>query len=210
MSDVVLYACHSGRCCPFSGDKEIRAGGHNPDRPGYASQELQCEQDRRRPTLRRPSPRQASSAFYGVVGDSLNGCNDSLRHLKSIEWIHVRHEEGATFAALRRGQLLPCSVCRRLPQGNRLGGAENALTESLACARSIVQIAPRNPPIVRNPLVTRCSVRRTRSPLRVSSASHLVLARHGLTDGPLLIHPEALAQSALENLPRPALGQLAC
>src|ERR1700684_940476 len=37
--------------------------------------------------------------IYGVVGDSLNGFTDSLRRLKSIEWGHVRHEEGAAFAA---------------------------------------------------------------------------------------------------------------
>src|SRR3954464_390533 len=37
--------------------------------------------------------------IYGVVGDSLNGFTDSLRRLESIEWIHVRHEEGAAFAA---------------------------------------------------------------------------------------------------------------
>jgi pyruvate dehydrogenase (quinone) len=37
--------------------------------------------------------------IYGVVGDSLNGFTDSLRRLKSIEWIHMRHEEGAAFAA---------------------------------------------------------------------------------------------------------------
>jgi pyruvate dehydrogenase (quinone) len=37
--------------------------------------------------------------IYGVVGDSLNGFTDSLRRLKTIEWIHVRHEEGAAFAA---------------------------------------------------------------------------------------------------------------
>jgi pyruvate dehydrogenase (quinone) len=37
--------------------------------------------------------------IYGVVGDSLNGFTDTLRRLKSIEWIHVRHEEGAAFAA---------------------------------------------------------------------------------------------------------------
>jgi pyruvate dehydrogenase (quinone) len=37
--------------------------------------------------------------IYGVVGDSLNGFTDALRRLKSIEWIHVRHEEGAAFAA---------------------------------------------------------------------------------------------------------------
>ena len=37
--------------------------------------------------------------IYGVVGDSLNGFTDALRRLKSIEWIHMRHEEGAAFAA---------------------------------------------------------------------------------------------------------------
>jgi pyruvate dehydrogenase (quinone) len=37
--------------------------------------------------------------IYGVVGDSLNGFTDSLRRLKSIEWVHMRHEEGAAFAA---------------------------------------------------------------------------------------------------------------
>ena len=37
--------------------------------------------------------------IYGVVGDSLNGFTDALRRLKSIDWIHMRHEEGAAFAA---------------------------------------------------------------------------------------------------------------
>jgi pyruvate dehydrogenase (quinone) len=36
---------------------------------------------------------------YGVVGDSLNGFTDALRRRKDIDWIHVRHEEGAAFAA---------------------------------------------------------------------------------------------------------------
>src|ERR1700742_206187 len=36
---------------------------------------------------------------YGVVGDSLNGFTDSLRRLRTIEWVHMRHEEGAAFAA---------------------------------------------------------------------------------------------------------------
>ena len=36
---------------------------------------------------------------YGVVGDSLNGFTDALRSRKSIEWIHMRHEEAAAFAA---------------------------------------------------------------------------------------------------------------
>jgi pyruvate dehydrogenase (quinone) len=37
--------------------------------------------------------------IYGVVGDSLNGFTDALRSLNSIEWVHVRHEESAAFAA---------------------------------------------------------------------------------------------------------------
>jgi pyruvate dehydrogenase (quinone) len=37
--------------------------------------------------------------IYGVVGDSLNGFTDALRRSETIEWIHVRHEEGAAFAA---------------------------------------------------------------------------------------------------------------
>ena len=37
--------------------------------------------------------------IYGVVGDSLNGFTDALRRQESIEWLHMRHEEGAAFAA---------------------------------------------------------------------------------------------------------------
>src|ERR1700735_5576968 len=36
---------------------------------------------------------------YGVVGDSLNGFTDSLRRVGEIDWIHMRHEEAAAFAA---------------------------------------------------------------------------------------------------------------
>ena len=36
---------------------------------------------------------------FGVVGDSLNGFTDALRKMKQIEWVHMRHEEGAAFAA---------------------------------------------------------------------------------------------------------------
>lgn len=52
---------------------------------------------------------------YGIVGDSLNGLTESLRREERIEWIGVRHEEVAAFAA----------------------GAEAHLTDSLAvCAGS--------------------------------------------------------------------------
>jgi pyruvate dehydrogenase (quinone) len=35
---------------------------------------------------------------YGVVGDSLNGITDAFRR-SSVEWLHMRHEEAAAFAA---------------------------------------------------------------------------------------------------------------
>ena len=35
---------------------------------------------------------------YGIPGDSLNGFTDALRN-SAIEWVHVRHEEAAAFAA---------------------------------------------------------------------------------------------------------------
>src|SRR5258708_16443622 len=37
--------------------------------------------------------------IYGVVGDSLNGLTDALRGQGKIEWVHVRQEEVAAFAA---------------------------------------------------------------------------------------------------------------
>lgn len=37
--------------------------------------------------------------MYGIVGDSLNGLTDAIRRDGKIEWIHVRHEEVAAFAA---------------------------------------------------------------------------------------------------------------
>jgi pyruvate dehydrogenase (quinone) len=49
---------------------------------------------------------------YGLPGDSLNGFTDALRRAGAIEWMHVRHEEAAAFAA----------------------GAEAALTGELAVA----------------------------------------------------------------------------
>ncbi len=53
--------------------------------------------------------------IYGVAGDSLNGITDSIRVRNGIEWVGVRHEETAAFAA----------------------GAEAALTGKLAvCAGS--------------------------------------------------------------------------
>lgn len=49
---------------------------------------------------------------YGVVGDSLNGFTDAIRD-SDIEWVHVRHEEVAAFAASAEaaltGELAVCA-----------------------------------------------------------------------------------------------------
>src|SRR6476619_7222682 len=41
---------------------------------------------------------------YGIVGDSLNAITDALSKTK-IQWIHVRHEEVAAFAAAGESQI---------------------------------------------------------------------------------------------------------
>src|SRR6266436_2077727 len=50
--------------------------------------------------------------IYGVSGDSLNGITDSIRPRDNIEWVHVRHEETAAFAAGAEAHLTGClAVC---------------------------------------------------------------------------------------------------
>jgi pyruvate dehydrogenase (quinone) len=50
---------------------------------------------------------------YGIPGDSLNGFTDALRRDGTIAWEHVRHEEGAAFAAAAEaaltGELAVCA-----------------------------------------------------------------------------------------------------
>ncbi|WKD58725.1 pyruvate dehydrogenase [Corynebacterium caspium] len=57
--------------------------------------------------------RQGVKRIYGVVGDSLNPITDALRN-SSIEWVHVRNEEAAAFAAgaesLITGELGVCAA----------------------------------------------------------------------------------------------------
>jgi pyruvate dehydrogenase (quinone) len=43
--------------------------------------------------------------IYGVVGDSLNPIVDAIRRSEGIEWVHVRHEESAAFAAAAEAQV---------------------------------------------------------------------------------------------------------
>src|ERR1700694_3857487 len=52
--------------------------------------------------------------IYGIVGDILNGLTDALRRQGKIEWIHVRHEEVAAFAAGAEAHLSgDLAVCAR-------------------------------------------------------------------------------------------------
>ncbi|HZU65421.1 MAG TPA: ubiquinone-dependent pyruvate dehydrogenase [Novosphingobium sp.] len=51
--------------------------------------------------------------IWGIVGDSLNGFTDAIRRRGGIEWLHVRHEEVAAFAAAGEaettGELAVCA-----------------------------------------------------------------------------------------------------
>ncbi len=42
---------------------------------------------------------------FGIAGDSLNGITDAIRAQPKIQWVHVRHEEAAAFAAGSLAQL---------------------------------------------------------------------------------------------------------
>src|SRR5699024_10422218 len=42
---------------------------------------------------------------WGVVGDALNPITDAIRRHESIDWVGVRHEEAAAFAAGAQAQL---------------------------------------------------------------------------------------------------------
>ena len=54
--------------------------------------------------------------IYGVAGDSLNGITDSLRRDKTIEWVHMRHEEAGAFAAGAEAHLTgELAVCGAAP-----------------------------------------------------------------------------------------------
>ena len=51
--------------------------------------------------------------LYGIVGDSLNPVVDAVRRTPAIDWVHVRHEEAAAFAAAAEaevtGRLTACA-----------------------------------------------------------------------------------------------------
>jgi len=48
---------------------------------------------------------QGVKTVWGVVGDALNPVTDAIRRTEGIEWVGVRHEEAAAFAANAQAQL---------------------------------------------------------------------------------------------------------
>ena len=54
--------------------------------------------------------------IFGLIGDSLNPLGDAVRRSKTIEWIGVRHEEGAALAASGQPKLTGrLGVCAARP-----------------------------------------------------------------------------------------------
>jgi pyruvate dehydrogenase (quinone) len=82
--------------------------------------------------------------IFGVVGDSLNGLTEALRKRRRIDWIHVRHEEVAAFAAAGEAQIAgELAVCAgscgpgNLHLINGLFDAHRSRTPVLAIAAQI-------------------------------------------------------------------------
>jgi len=82
--------------------------------------------------------------IFGVVGDSLNGLTEALRKRNAIDWIHVRHEEVAAFAAAGEAQITgQLAVCAgscgpgNLHLINGLFDAHRSRTPVLAIAAQI-------------------------------------------------------------------------
>jgi pyruvate dehydrogenase (quinone) len=82
--------------------------------------------------------------IYGVVGDSLNGLTEAMRKRPAIDWIHVRHEEVAAFAAAGESQITgELAVCAgscgpgNLHLINGLFDAHRSRTPVLAIAAQI-------------------------------------------------------------------------
>src|SRR5271163_2007906 len=77
--------------------------------------------------------------IYGVPGDSLNGITDSIRERNDLEWIHVRHEETAAFAAGAEAHLTgKLAVCA----GSCGPGNLHLINGLYDCHRSRVPVLP--------------------------------------------------------------------
>ncbi|QTL03136.1 ubiquinone-dependent pyruvate dehydrogenase [Aquabacter sp. L1I39] len=82
--------------------------------------------------------------IFGIVGDSLNGLTEALERSGDMDWIHVRHEESAAFAASGAAQVTgELAVCAgscgpgNLHLINGLFDAQRSRTPVLAIAAHI-------------------------------------------------------------------------
>ncbi len=82
--------------------------------------------------------------IWGIPGDSLNGLTDAIRQHRDIDWMHVRHEEAAAFAASAESQITgELAVCAgscgpgNLHFINGLFDAQRSRTPVLAIASQI-------------------------------------------------------------------------
>ena len=113
--------------------------------------------------------------IYGIVGDSLNGITDAVRRQGKIEWVHVRHEEVAAFAAVAEAHLTgELAVCA----GSCGPGNLHLINSLFDCHRSrvpVLAIAAQIPSAEIGPAIFRRPIRRTNIGLGLGLA---YFARH--------------------------------
>jgi pyruvate dehydrogenase (quinone) len=115
---------------------------------------------------------------YGIVGDSLNPIVDAVRRTEGIDWVHVRHEEAAAFAAAAEAQLTGrLAVCA----GSRGPGNLHLINGLFDAHRSGAPV--------------------------LAIASHIASAQIGTgffqETHPDRLFAERMARSNLRNIPRP-------
>src|SRR5271166_6305608 len=98
--------------------------------------------------------------IYGVVGDSLNGLTDAIRRQGKIEWVHVRHEEVAAFAAGAEAHLTgELAVCAGICGPGNL----HLINGLFDCHRSrvpVLAIAARSHPLRSAPAFSKKPIRK--------------------------------------------------
>jgi hypothetical protein len=97
--------------------------------------------------------------IYGVPGDSLNGITDSIRERKDLQWIHVRHEETAAFAAgaeahltgslaVCAGRCGPLDLAHHRQPGCVRNRGTMPITRKNAAPRKILAVSNGNPSFI--------------------------------------------------------------
>lgn len=74
-----------------------------------------------------------ATQVFGVVGDALNAFTDAIRRDDRVEWLSVRHEEGAELAAAGQAKRTGRLGAKR--DNPRHGHFWNAPLTCMACPR---------------------------------------------------------------------------